>query len=442
MGFMKDILDRYWGRGNRKRYFGVVLQLLFVYLLLFTLLPWSSSISFLPEDSVQYLEVSQALEEPSRFKEQCALPYSLIVRAPGYPLLLSFTSVFADQVETGVLLLHLALALVSTTYFMYALRKDSPIGLSGLGAVTLFVLAREMSLAVVSEWPALCLILSLTGSWVLSLERKSRGSLLISSLLTSLLILVRPVFLPLIVVVVVLGLSAKKTNKRITYPFAIVVGGLPLLVLIGVHSIILGTANSPSGTISLFGVTSALGPVEVAAEDPPTVRAFIEYVNSNAIHLSMEDIDEIDGEDSGRAVMAVAGNAKMIDMARVHLNQCWKDVLGMARTFSLRSIKTHLGKYLFYVYRSILSLSLTIPYLPLSLILPLWGLKADVFRRPAIAVLLLLATHGMHLATVSFLGIVHSRYYKLTLTPVIAISLFYASLVLVTLCARIKRTSN
>jgi len=325
---------------------------------------------------------------------------------------------------------------------MYAVRRDSPLALSGLAAVTLLALAREMRLTVVSEWPALCLILSLAGSWVLSLERKSLGSLLISSLLTSFLILVRPVFLPLIVVVVALSLYSRRTNGRITYPLVIGIGILPLLVLIGVHFITLGTANSPSGTISLFGVTSALGRVDIAPEDSPAMRSFIEYVNSNAILLSKEDIDEIDGEESGRAVMAVAGNAKMIDTARIDLNQCWEDVLSLARTFSLRSIKTHLEKYLSYVYRSVLSLSLTVPYLPLSLILPLWGLKAGISRRPAIAVILLLATHLMHIVTVSFLGIVHSRYYKLTLTPVISISLFYASLVLLSLYSKIRRTSK
>ena len=183
---------------------------------------------------------------------------------------------------------------------------------------------------------------------------------------------------------------------------------------------------SPAGTFSLFGVAASIGEAHPLPTDDIQTKEWLAFVNVHRLAISQNDISLLQDLRADAVFNAVSKNYELTDTLRKHFAISWTHLIPFLKTYNKRVLMSDYSKYSSYVFNSLLSLKWSAIFFIPSLLLPILLLRRDKSRSIAITTLTFLFIHIAHISVVSFFGVIHNRYYNLTLFPLAAWSMIIA----------------
>ena len=156
---------------------------------------WSAPLSYLAGDSLQYIQFSELIFSNTFLKADHTTPYSLILRTPGFPLLLALGKLVAGgDLRVGLLTIHVGLAVLGMILLCEAFRPYLPRILTGTVVILLFRCCGEIFPAVMTEWSSIALLMIFYATFLKYLQSRTLTWLYLGTACISCLILTRPVF--------------------------------------------------------------------------------------------------------------------------------------------------------------------------------------------------------------------------------------------------------
>jgi hypothetical protein len=383
---------------------------------------WDRSLMYLPGDSIQYINFAQNLSGFLQSPEHLQPAY--VVRTPGYPLLLALTQTLAfNDLRIAVLSLHTLFGVIALFCVINALKPIIPIPLAAIGFAPLPILCWEIFPAVMSEWMVIMSLIILWSTWIIYLTSHKNKTLYLSSFVTLLLVTIKPLFIFVCLVPVLLAISRGSMNDR-CYRIAVVALILsPLLLLTTLNNRRFGVLSvSPAGSLSFLGVTASLAPASVSTDDSDQTKAILQYVNERRTSASPAEFSKLGELRADSIFQAVSSNYEAVLEAPRALHVTWRDLFSAISVYNQRVIAEYPDLYRRFVVSGLQSLKLSLLLSLPSFVAPLYLLYRRRLVPLALATLLFLAVHISATTIVSFIGIIHNRYYNTTYFPLLVVS--------------------
>jgi hypothetical protein len=383
---------------------------------------WDKPLMYLSGDSIQYINFAQNLRGDFQSPEYLQPAY--IVRTPGYPLLLAGTQALAlGDFRIAVLTLHALFGVIALFSVINALKTIIPIPLAAIGFSLLPSLCWEIFPAVMSEWMVVMSLMILWSTWIVYLTSHKDKTLYISSVVTLLLVAIKPLFIFVCLVPALLAISRGSINQRC---YRITLVGLilsPLLQLMVLNQQRFGVFSvSPAGSLSFLGVTASLASAPVSSGDSEQTKAILGYINERRSSASPSEFSKLGELRADSIFQSVSSNYETVIEAPRALRVEWRDLFSAISLYNRRVITEHPDLYKQFVVSGLQSLQLSLLVSFPSFVAPLYLLYRRRLVPLAIATLLFFAVHIGATTIVSFIGIIHNRYYNTTYFPLLVIS--------------------
>ena len=401
------------------QYCGGLLLLLLIGLYSYSTQPFG----FLGSDTDEYLQTAEEMLSGSYFTKRPVpeIPSGSLQRTPVFPALLGAAKLLSsDNFESALWILHTILILSAYLAVAASLSRIIPPAWSTVAFVFLLLKLSDFYLAVTSEWTALSLLM-MTFAAVISYEcSKSARKLGIISALVSLLVLTRPVFVPVLAMPLLMFIRNLSWRKFIW----VALGMSPVMfwLMFNLHRIE-SLSIAPLDGRALFAIGSVLGPVSTSPEDDASFVDFVKKCSEQFDWFFTREQIKSANSLQGSAIMQVHQDrvgqasltARSMGLSTVKTNQ-------LMRKYSLRAISRNLENYAFHIKAGLSSLLESIPLLVPSVLLPLFWLKAPMRKALGTAILWLFVIHIIEVFLVVAMQFMTPRYYALTYYPVCASS--------------------
>jgi hypothetical protein len=372
----------------------------------------------LVDDSGQYVEFANAIAGGRLVTDKAEPSFGLVLRTPLYPLAMALGKVVAGgNLFAGTALAHFLFGITALFFLVRMLRAYIPAAAAGAGAFAAMATAKSMFAWVLTEWMSFCLLVMLVCEISEYLRTRTPGRLTGVSWISSLLVLTRPVFLftlalPFALLFALPPSRERRPSFRIVLAFSSAL--LPLALWIAVNAARIGDATlSEAGTASAFGVAASLGAAMPAAGDPEPLQRFLREAAAARKPLSDMGIRALP-DDQFEAFVAVCANVALIDSLHAGLGLSWRDTFSFAGTYTRRALLSNRSRFIEYALRSAAILLDDIPLIAAVIISAFAAFRLRICAPLAHASLIAVAIHCVHVALVSALSIVHSRYTMLT----------------------------
>ncbi len=386
----------------------------------------------LDNDSHDYLRFSESILSGSIFERSQGQPieYSLAVRTPSYPLILAATEAAFGPNPSNVVFTHILLgALCLGICLLLASNKFEGL-IFGLCSLLALAMASDTAKHVLTEWPTLCFILPTLAALARAEQRPSTATVALATLLSSLLILMRPAMLSLLAPLCFLGLVLARRH-HLSLLIGSTIGFLPILFWLMFNFYRLGVFTlTPFGGVNLFGVTSLAGWCNPSlVKGDPAFSQFVANVNAKKFpppgtSLKSEEISEtgfvghlynVNIQNAGLKLEA----RQLVDIQSINHHMM---------SYSICVIRQHPLKYLEFVTLNFQRWSTDL-WISLAMIVLGLLMFSNVQKR-SLATMHVLAgsLHIAHLAICSLIEITLPRYRNLTF-PIIVAVLIYSLIV-------------
>ena len=228
---------------------------------------------FVSEDGSEYLTYASILASGSWSElnefNRCVL------RSPLYPMLLAVCKMLLPEAVDAVRMLHAIVGLGTIAIVSRLLRSWCYELITAFLVIFVFVEVRVFFLAVLTEWSAICLLITFFAVLARYFGSPKPTTLFIVTILCSLAVLLRSALLPTCIFPIILMIRSRKVFK-IEWVLAVLLGFVPIILLLLVNSIYLRSATiSPLGGIVLFGMTTLIEEPLVDENSTPELRAFV-----------------------------------------------------------------------------------------------------------------------------------------------------------------------
>jgi hypothetical protein len=268
--------------------------------------------------------------------------------------------------------------------------------------------------------------------------------LYISAFLTLTLVMVKPVFIFICVIPYFLLLIRRPNLPLILNSLVVSLILVPLLSLVISNGIRFGVYSiSPAGSISLLGVTSTLASAPIYPSDSDQTRAVFKLINAGRLEMTASsDLSKLALLESSNLFESVCHNYQLVLDLPKKLNLAWKEIFPIISNYSHRVIAHNSELYLQFVFNSLKSLQLSLLYITTSLVSALCLLSNPKLRHVGLATFIFILVHIGTITIVSLSGIIHSRYYNVTTTPLMVISFLTILIAVREFSSRFKRFSQ
>jgi hypothetical protein len=197
----------------------------------------------------------------------------------------------------------------------------------------------------------------------------------------------------------------------------------PLLLLTTLNNRRFGVLSvSPAGSLSFLGVTASLAPASVSTDDSDQTKAILQYVNERRTSASPAEFSKLGELRADSIFQAVSSNYEAVLEAPRALHVTWRDLFSAISVYNQRVIAEYPDLYRRFVVSGLQSLKLSLLLSLPSFVAPLYLLYRRRLVPLALATLLFLAVHISATTIVSFIGIIHNRYYNTTYFPLLVVS--------------------
>jgi hypothetical protein len=373
-------------------------------------------------DSGNYYQFAKGMMSGEILEKQepTDIKYWRIVRTPGYPALILLATGGLKADISNLLALHLAFAIASVVLVSLAMAPYCPTMLTGLMVVASLVQAREFFPIQMTEWVGINIVFFMFAMIVACIRNPSLRNLVITALIASIGVLIRPALAPLLIVTPCLILYRRRL--RFTEGLALSVTLAPVLLWMSInwYAIDSFTLAQLRGQ-NLLGIGSIIGHAEVKQGDSPELAAFIEDFSNKktpskgAEQAFMGDLDRNFNRLQFESNVAWVAYPMMREagVGRVHFDKNFMEVYG------LRAIRNNLGNYVRYVLHGLkIYFKYGIPYIAIGLlVIPLYGLYKQKALVASWAALAMFGIHLGHGLLVAGYQAVFERFIVLTFYP-------------------------
>jgi hypothetical protein len=373
-------------------------------------------------DSSGYYEFAKEMMsgEVLEKKEPIEMKYWRVVRTPGYPALILLATGGLKADINNLLSLHLAFAIASVVLVSLAMAPYCPPMLAGLMVVASLVPIRGLFSIQLTEWVGINIVFFMFAMIVVCIRHPSLRNLVITALIASIGVLIRPALAPLLLVAPCLVLYRRRL--RFTEGLALSATLVPLLLWMSINWYAMDsfTLAQLRGQ-NLLGIGSMLGHAEVAQDDSPELAAFIEDFNikktpsKGAEQAFMDDLDTNFHRLQFESNIAWVAYPMKLE-AGIGIVQFDKNYM---EVYGLRAIRSNLGNYVRYVLHGLkIYFKYGIPYIAIGLLLiPLYGLYKQKALIASWAALAMFGIHLGHGLLVAGYQAVFERFIVLTFYP-------------------------
>lgn len=392
-------------------------------------------------DAIEYRAFADALLSGDLFvaRPLPEMPRALVTRTPGYPLLLAAADVVVPTTLRPERVLHQAVGLAGLLYVTVALRAACPAWLTAAIVLVVQWQMRRYFALPLTEWACFNGLLGLFASAARAVDAPSYRRMAGVGLLCAFLILTRPALIVLAWVPLALaGLQRELPRVRAA---AAAVAPFALIVLwMGFNLYRLGLFTmTPFAGMNVVGVAMLVGHAEVEPGDGADMAVLIRGINHRK-QPPPGEVLELGRVDTGQ--LSRIFNYNVHEVAEtIAERHGWDRVRydRMLLTYAGRAIRGHRAAYRAYVLNGLGRLTVLVPWLVPALLLPVVWLRGPRHHGFAVAVLLMLVLHVVHVALCAAVEVVIDRYFDLTWAPLRAAALIAAGVAVRDLLLRAGR---
>ena len=370
-------------------------------------------------DTLQYLESARDIRSGALFslRPLPEIPLGSMVRTPGFPAILALGQVLSPgDLRLALAIAHLLLAAITLLILCLSFSPSAKTWLVILAFGIVAHLARDQFRAITSEWSALMALLIFFALLYRFFQNPSPKQVAMLSLLTALIILIRPAFsfIPLLLLLLLFFVPRSLRTRAFCFW---TLGLLPITAWIGFNFWRLGVLTiAPAGGPPIILLATILGPIDPRPEDPEAFRKFVLAANEKFTPLTPEEFSEVQSvqQDSNpkftrnaQSLDATEATAKAQGLSLIEKND-------FQVRYGLRTIAEHPGKYCKFLVAGLLTMFFAVPSLAVLCVL---GFAIYSRRRaPLLSGLTISAVllHQAHLGFVILLQPLNSRYFELS----------------------------
>jgi hypothetical protein len=369
-------------------------------------------LGFLGGDTDQYLAMAESIR-----KGELLLPLDpltahpgLYIRSVGYPAVLAVAQTIDDQdLLLSLRLMHSLLFIVCAMTFVFSLRPYVSPLIPALGLVPSALRLEDFFRSNVAEWTIFCFLLLVLGFGVRTLNRTDTYAPLFLGLSCALATLVKPGFVFLLPMGMVLCLLLGSGRGLVRF----LLGAIPLFLWIGLNTYRVGTPTiGLQSSYAAMYIAGAVGPASERESDSPELKRCLQRINSLRVDTPISTFKN-SGELNGPGIVNIQGIAAA-DLAR-NEGFPWPTISRCFSVYAVRSLSEHPERYLSHLMWGTTIIRLfAVELIILGLLLLL-----TKHQRPFLLGFsaLAIAIHLGHLLVVLLTQVVSTRYYLLSVQP-------------------------